>query len=173
MKSKINQSGGSFLVQSFYGSSIYSREKFNQEHLDIEQMIKDFSRKRIFPNKHKVDNYDKELSLKLIQEAGELGLLGIEVPEEYGGIDLDLTTSAINLEAITYGYSFSFLAIFNPFPPPPIEAFMSTGYPISFDILIALSSLLIGSSDPGTTARPSSRIFSLAFILFPIVFMCS
>ncbi|SVD39375.1 uncharacterized protein METZ01_LOCUS392229, partial [marine metagenome] len=112
MKSKINQSGGSFLVQSFYGSSIYSREKFNQEHLDIEQMIKDFSRKRIFPNKHKVDNYDKELSLKLIQEAGELGLLGIEVPEEYGGIDLDLTTSAINLEAITYGYSFSFLATF-------------------------------------------------------------
>jgi alkylation response protein AidB-like acyl-CoA dehydrogenase len=113
MKNKINQSGGAFLIQSFYETSIYCREKFKEEHLDIERMIKKFSRERIFPNKHKVDNYDKELSLKLIREAGGLGLLGIEVPTEYGGIDLDLITSAINMEAITFGYSFSFLATFS------------------------------------------------------------
>lgn len=49
----------------------------------------------------------------MIREAGGLGLLGIEVPTEYGGIDLDLITSAINMEAITFGYSFSFLATFS------------------------------------------------------------
>ena len=48
-------------------------------------MVKEFAKERIYANRNRIEDYDKDLSLQLIRESGELGLLGVGVPEEYGG----------------------------------------------------------------------------------------
>jgi alkylation response protein AidB-like acyl-CoA dehydrogenase len=107
------QTGGHFLIQSVRDDEVYCREKFTEEHRDIEQMVKEFGKERIYPNKDQIEKYDKDLSLSLIREAGDLGLLGVNVPEEYGGMDLDKITTAIVIESIATGYSSSFLTTFS------------------------------------------------------------
>ncbi|MBL7013889.1 MAG: acyl-CoA dehydrogenase family protein [Candidatus Marinimicrobia bacterium] len=113
MSDNINQIGGKFLVQPVGADPIYCREKFTEEHRDIEQMVKEFGKERIYPNKEKIEKFDKDLSLSLIRETGELGLLGVGIPEEYGGMDLDKITTAIVIESIASGYSSSFLTTFS------------------------------------------------------------
>jgi len=113
MSDNINQIGGKFLVQPVGADPIYCREKFTEEHRDIEQMVKEFGKERIYPNKEKIEKFDKDLSLTLIRETGELGLLGVGIPEEYGGMDLDKITTAIVIESIASGYSSSFLTTFS------------------------------------------------------------
>ncbi len=113
MSDHTNQIGGKFLVQPVGSEPIYCREKFTEEHRDIEQMVKEFGRERIYPNKEQIESFDKDLSLSLIRETGELGLLGVGVSEEYGGMDLDKITTAIVIESIATGYSSSFLTTFS------------------------------------------------------------
>lgn len=113
MSKNTYNTGGHFMVQSVGDHPIYCREKFTEEHRDIEQMVKEFGRERIYPNKEQIEKFDKDLSLSLIRETGELGLLGVGVPEEYGGMDLDKITTAIVIESIATGYSSSFLTTFS------------------------------------------------------------
>jgi alkylation response protein AidB-like acyl-CoA dehydrogenase len=47
-------------------------------------MVKEFARERVLENKEEIEKFNKELSLSLIREIGELGLLGVNIPEEYG-----------------------------------------------------------------------------------------
>ncbi len=101
------KTGGQFLVESIQDTRVYSREDFTEEHREIYQMIKEFDRDRILTQKEEIEKYNKELSLSLIREMGELGLLGIDIPEEYGGLDLDKITSAIVAESLVSCPSFS------------------------------------------------------------------
>ncbi|MFQ6677147.1 MAG: acyl-CoA dehydrogenase family protein [Fidelibacterota bacterium] len=101
------QTGGSFLTNPITEATVFSREDFTEEHRDIYQMVKEFDKERILAQKSEIEKYDKDLSLSLIREMGELGLLGIDIPEEYGGMELDKVTSAIVAEALVYSPSFS------------------------------------------------------------------
>jgi alkylation response protein AidB-like acyl-CoA dehydrogenase len=101
------KTGGSFIVNPITEATVFSREDFTEEHSEIYEMVKEFDKERILAQKEEIEKFDKDLSLSLIKEMGELGLLGIDVPEEYGGMDLDKVTTAIVAEALTFSPSFS------------------------------------------------------------------
>lgn len=101
------RSGGNFLVNPITEAFVFSREDFTEEHREIYAMVKEFDIERILAQKDEIEKFDKELSLSLIKEMGELGLLGIDIPEKYGGMELDKVTSAIVAEALVYSPSFA------------------------------------------------------------------
>ena len=85
--------GGQFLVEPITEAKVYSREDFTEEHRDIYNMVMEFDRERILTQKEEIEKFNPDLIKSLIKEMGELGLLGIDVPEEYGGLDLDKITA--------------------------------------------------------------------------------
>ena len=109
---KLN-SGGQWLTSPVANTQVFCRETFTEDHQDIDAMIQEFAKDRILPNVEAIDKLDKDLSLKLLQEMGELGLIGVDTPEEYGGSDLDKITSCIVSEGMARGGSPSFSCTFS------------------------------------------------------------
>ena len=101
------KTGGQFLLEPISNAEVYSREDFSEEHNDIYNMVMEFDRDKILAQKVDIESYNPKLSQSLIKEMGELGLLGIDIPEEYGGIDLDKVTSVIVAEALVCSPSFA------------------------------------------------------------------
>ena len=99
--------GGQFLVEPITEAKVYSREDFTEEHRDIYNMVMEFDRDRILAQKEEIEKYNPDLIKSLIKEMGELGLLGIDVPEEYGGLDLDKITVGVVTEALVHCPSFA------------------------------------------------------------------
>ena len=99
--------GGQFLVESITKTQVYSREDFTEEHHEIYNMVMEFDRDRILSQKEEIEKYNPNLVKSLIKEMGDLGLLGVDAPEEYGGMDLDKVTTAIVSEALVQCPSFS------------------------------------------------------------------
>ena len=102
------KTGGQWLVSNVGEKEIFCRERFSEEHIEIEKMVKQFSKDRIYPNIEKIDKLDEELSKTLLRELGDLGLIGVDTPEEYGGTELDKITSCIVTESLSRGGSASF-----------------------------------------------------------------
>ncbi len=103
----LSKTGGQFLLSPISDAAIYSREDFSEEHHDIYNMVMEFDRERILAQKDEIEAYNPELAKSLIKEMGELGLLGIDIPEAYGGMELDKITTAIVAEALVQSPSFS------------------------------------------------------------------
>lgn len=106
-KQNIQKTGGQFLLNPISDTSIFSREDFTSEHSEIYKMVIDFDKDRVLSQKEKIEKYDPDLSIELLKELGELGLLGIDIPEKYDGIDLDKITTAIVAEALVQSPSFA------------------------------------------------------------------
>ena len=102
------KTGGQWLVEPVTNKKILCRESFSEEHKDIEKLITNFAKDRILPNIYKIDKFDESLSKSLLREMGELGLLGVDTPEEYGGSGLDKITACIIAEGVQRGGSASF-----------------------------------------------------------------
>ncbi|MFQ6605614.1 MAG: acyl-CoA dehydrogenase family protein, partial [Fidelibacterota bacterium] len=113
MPKTIPNTGGKFLIEPFGHSPAFCREKFTEDHRDIEAMILEFAQDRIGGHKDDIEKFDKKLSLNLLKEMGELGLLGVDVPEEYGGLELDKITTAIVAESMSAGMSASFTTTYS------------------------------------------------------------
>ena len=107
------RTGGRFLIEEIGTSPVFSREKFSDEHKEIEQMIREFATDRIGENADEINKFNKDLSLSILREMGELGLLGIDVPEKYGGMEMDKITTAIAAESLSVGFCPSFTAIWS------------------------------------------------------------
>ncbi|NHZ84929.1 MAG: acyl-CoA dehydrogenase [Planctomycetia bacterium] len=107
------RTGGRFLIDAIGTSPIFSRENFSDEHKEIEQMIREFAIERIGENATEINKFNKDLSLSILHEMGELGLLGIDVPEKYGGMEMDKITTAIAAESLSAGFCPSFTAIWS------------------------------------------------------------
>ncbi|MBI65671.1 MAG: acyl-CoA dehydrogenase [Candidatus Marinimicrobia bacterium] len=90
--------GLSFLITPLDKYSLFSREQFSEEQKMFGQTAYEFAVNRIKPVKDQLKVLNKDLSLQIFKEAGELGFLGIDVPEEYGGMDLDKTTAGVVLD---------------------------------------------------------------------------
>jgi len=101
------KTGGQFLLEPISNAEVYSREDFSEEHNEIYNMVMEFDRDKILAQKEDIESYNPKLIQSLIKEMGELGLLGIDIHEQYGGIDLDKVTSVIVAEALVYSPSFA------------------------------------------------------------------
>lgn len=111
---KLNRpTGGQFLVEKMGVRSAYTREDFSEEHNEIESMVREFAIDRVQENREQINKLDKDLSLTLIREMGELGLLGVDIPEEYDGLNLDKITTAIVAENISTGFCSSFVTTYS------------------------------------------------------------
>jgi len=85
-ESKLLKSG-EFLVNEVEANDIFIPEEFNEEQRMIAQTCRDFLEAEVYPKLDDLDKSDRELMKSLLKKTGELGLLGIAVPEEYGGLD--------------------------------------------------------------------------------------
>ena len=104
---KLN-TGGQWLVSSVADDIIFCRERFSDEHRQIEKMIFDFAENTILPKVRELEKLDENLSRSIMEEMGELGLIGVDTPEEYGGSDLDKVTACLITEGVGWGGSASF-----------------------------------------------------------------
>ena len=98
---------GEFLVDEITFQDIFIPEEFNEEQLMIAQTCKDFLETEVYPNVEKTDARDIDLMKRILKKAGELGLMGIAIPEEYGGFGQSFITQMLAAETIGAGYSFS------------------------------------------------------------------
>lgn len=99
--------GGEFLIRKTSPSEIFIPEEWNEEQRMIAQMCDDFIFQEIWPNIERIDKMEEGLMVQLLDKAGELGLLGMSVPEELGGMGMDFKTSLLSTERLGKGYSFS------------------------------------------------------------------
>ena len=106
---QITETGGRFLVTPITDTNIFTREDFTEEQREIQEMVRGFCKEHIAPVKEELEKKDKDLTFSLLQKIAELGLLGITVPEEYGGMELDKITGAIVAEASSYSECSSFV----------------------------------------------------------------
>jgi butyryl-CoA dehydrogenase len=96
--------GGSFLIEERKPEDVFTPEDFTEQHLLIAQTAEEFANKEIVPNIEKMEHKDFAVTRELVKKAGELGLSGVDVPEQYGGMELDKVTSAIIADRIAkYG----------------------------------------------------------------------
>ncbi|GGH75261.1 alkylation response protein AidB-like acyl-CoA dehydrogenase [Pullulanibacillus pueri] len=99
--------GGSFLVEEITADQIFVPEDMSDEQKLMAKTADDFVRKEVMPHLETLEKQDLELTTKLLKQAGDLGLLGADVPEAYGGIGLDKVTSGLITEKFAPSRSFS------------------------------------------------------------------
>jgi len=87
--------GGSFLLESRRPDEVFTPEDFTEQHQLIGQTAEEFAVNEILPNAEKIEHKDFSISRELLKKAGELGLSGVEIPEAYGGLEMDKVTSAV------------------------------------------------------------------------------
>ena len=99
-----NIRGGSFLIEERTLEEVFTPEDFSEQHLLIAQTAEEFATKEIVPNIENMEHKNFTIVRELVKKAGELGLSGVDVPEQYGGMEMDKVTSAIIADRIAkYG----------------------------------------------------------------------
>lgn len=99
--------GGEFLIKETEYADVFIPEEFDEEQQMIAGTCADFLEQEVYPNLDRIDNQEEGLMRWLLQKSGELGLLGISIPEEYEGFDQNFVTSMLASEYMGAGYSFS------------------------------------------------------------------
>jgi len=98
---------GEFLVDTVEAKDVFIPEEFDDEQLMIAQTCQDFLDTEVYPNLDKIDSPDIKLMRSILEKAGELGLMGIALPEDVGGFGQSFVTQMLAAETIGAGYSFS------------------------------------------------------------------
>ena len=106
MTGKAIRKGGSFLLEDVPANEVFTPEDFGEEHKMLIETAERFVKNEIVPNMEKLEHKDWELSRKLMLQAGELGLLGCEIEEKYGGSQLDMIAPLLIIEHLSAGGSF-------------------------------------------------------------------
>jgi len=100
--------GGEFLIKETAYQDVFIPEEFDEEQQMIAQTCRDFLEAEVYPNLDKIDKQeDPELMPTLLTKAGELGILGVSVPEEYGGFGKNFNTSMLVADVVGAGHSFA------------------------------------------------------------------
>ena len=99
--------GGSFLIEDLSYQDIFTPEDFNEEHLMIAETASDFIEKEVVPQLEHLENHEFDRTVKLLKKMGELGLLAVDVPEEFEGLGLDKITSSLITEKMAGAGGFS------------------------------------------------------------------
>ncbi len=93
--------GGQFLVKETACEDIFTPEDFNEEQLMMKEAVTEFVDREIWPNKPRFEAKDYELTESCMRQAGELGFLGVSVPEEYGGMGMGFVSTMLVCDYIS------------------------------------------------------------------------
>lgn len=93
--------GGQFLVKETKAEDVFTPEDFTEEQTLMRDSVKEFVDKEIWPNKHRFENKDYAFTEECMRKAGELGLLGVAVPEEYGGLGMGFVSTMLVCDYIS------------------------------------------------------------------------
>ncbi|QMW02012.1 acyl-CoA dehydrogenase family protein [Spirosoma foliorum] len=105
---KASIKGGEFLIKETEAAKVFIPEEFTEEQLMIAATCREFLEREIWPRLNEIDNAKSpELISSLMDKAGELGILGTSVPEQYGGFGTNFNTSMLVAEVTGAGHSFS------------------------------------------------------------------
>ncbi|MCX6214458.1 acyl-CoA dehydrogenase family protein [Spirosoma sp.] len=105
---KASLKGGEFLIKETQAAQVFIPEEFTEEQQMIAATCREFLEREIWPRLNEIDNAKSpELISSLMDKAGELGILGTSVPEEYGGFGTNFNTSMLVAEVTGAGHSFS------------------------------------------------------------------
>ncbi|MEH7118581.1 acyl-CoA dehydrogenase family protein [Neobacillus vireti] len=99
--------GGSFLIEDLSYQDLFTPEDFNDEHIMIAQTASEFVEKEVVPQLEHLENHEFDRTVKLLKKMGELGLLAVDVPEEFDGLGLDKITSSLITEKMAGAGGFS------------------------------------------------------------------
>jgi alkylation response protein AidB-like acyl-CoA dehydrogenase len=97
--------GGEFLIKETHAEDIFIPEQWTEEQVMMKKTCEDFIAKEVDPHLDRIDNQEEGLMVSILDKAGQLGLLGISVPEEFGGLGFDFVTSMLSTEVIGGGHS--------------------------------------------------------------------
>src|SRR5262245_25665491 len=98
--------GGEWLLQDADPDVVFTPERLTDEHRLIGRTAQEFVDNEVLPILDKLEQKDWDLARKLVQRGGSLGLLGVDVPEAYGGVGLDKVTSLVVSEKLARSASF-------------------------------------------------------------------
>lgn len=87
--------GGQFLVKETLSENIFTPEDFNDEQLMMKESVSEFIDKEVWPYKDRFEKKDYAFTEEIMRKAGELGFLGVAVPEEYGGLGMDFISTLL------------------------------------------------------------------------------
>jgi alkylation response protein AidB-like acyl-CoA dehydrogenase len=104
---KTKVTGGSWLLEEPAQESVFTPEDFTEEHQQIAQTTEEFATKEIVPLNEKIEHKEWAVTRELIKKATEIGLATVDIPEEYGGMEMDKVASAIIADRIAKSGSFS------------------------------------------------------------------
>jgi alkylation response protein AidB-like acyl-CoA dehydrogenase len=104
---KTKKRGGAFLIESTEPAEVFTPEDLSNEHKMIAKTTFDFATGEVAPRREEIEKLDYDLTLNLLRQAGELGLLAADVPEEYEGLGLDKISSTLITENFTRAGSFA------------------------------------------------------------------
>jgi alkylation response protein AidB-like acyl-CoA dehydrogenase len=99
--------GGAFLIEERTPADIFTPEDFTEEHRMIAETTRQFIDNEVSPRIDELEKHDWKLARELVKQAADLGLIGANIPEEYGGLGLDQTSSALIGENIGRSASFA------------------------------------------------------------------
>jgi alkylation response protein AidB-like acyl-CoA dehydrogenase len=100
------QRGGEWLLQATEADAVFTPERLTDEHRLIAQTAQEFVDAEVLPKLDQLEQKDWALARELVKRGGELGLLGVDVPEAYGGVGLDKVTSLVVSEKMARSASF-------------------------------------------------------------------
>src|SRR5438874_6533275 len=93
--------GGSFLLEERRPEDVFTPEDFNEQHHLIAQTAEDFANNEILPNADKLEHKDWAFARELLKKASDLGLTSVDIPEAYGGAEMDKVSSCIIADRIS------------------------------------------------------------------------
>ncbi|MBD3750305.1 MAG: acyl-CoA dehydrogenase family protein [Sphingobacteriales bacterium] len=104
---KKSTKGGEFIITETDFQDVFIPEEFDEEALMIKKTCEDFLEAEVTPNLDRIDKLEEGLMPSLMDKAGELGLLAVSIPEEYGGFGKNFNTSMLVADVIGAGHSFA------------------------------------------------------------------
>src|ERR1019366_1667001 len=91
--------GGSFLTEERDPQDVFTPEDLSEEHRQIAKTAIDFTQNEVMPAAAAIEAKNFEVTKGLLRKAGELGLMSVDIPEAYGGLEMDKVTSALIAES--------------------------------------------------------------------------
>jgi len=93
--------GGEFLIKEIKSDDIFISEEFNEEQKMMKEAVIDFVDREIWPNKDRFENKDYALTEEVLRKAGDMGFLGVSIPEKYGGIGMGFVSTMLVTDYIS------------------------------------------------------------------------